>query len=189
MKSSSAALVALLVVAALVAQVSASPLDLEENPVTPTPTPTPTETPTPTPTHTQVPPVQGPTQPGRISPLGFVLLAGMDFALVFYTWIDNANRNYFHIVASIAAVILSFMCGVFLITGYITEDFVVSDTEVPVNESIMSTYIVLQGQIIDHGMGYYFIFIGVIMMIIGILAGIEAIREISELAEQGAEFE
>ncbi len=153
----------------------------------PTPTPTPTATPTGnvTPTPTGTPPVQGPAQPGRISPLGFVLLAGMDFALIFYAWIDNANRNYFHIVACIAAVVLSFLCGTFLVTGYVTEDFVVTNADVSVNESVLSTYQVHQAQIIDYGVGYFFLFIGVMMLIIGILAGIEAVREMSE----GAEFE
>lgn len=139
-------------------------------------------TPTPTPTGNATTPIQYPAQPGRISPLGFVVLAGMDFALVLYAWIDNANRNYFHIIACIAAVIISFLCGTFLITGYVTEDFVVTDVEASINESVLSTYQVHHAQVIDNGFGYFFLFIGVMMLIIGILAGIEAVREMSSEA-------
>jgi hypothetical protein len=146
---------------------------------TPTPTPTPTATTTTTPTGNATVPVQAPAQPGRISPLGFVLLAGMNFGLLFYAFIDNENRNYFHIVALIAGMVVAFLCGTFLITGYITEDFVVTNLEASVNESVLSTYSVHQAQIIDAGFGYFFIFIGVIMLILGIMASVEAIREFS----------
>lgn len=150
-------------------------------------TPTPTPTVTPTGTGNATTPVQGPAQPGRISPLGFVLLATIDFGLFFYALVDNENRNYFHIIACIAAVIVSFLCGTFLITGYITEDFVVTNIEASVNESVISTYSVHQAQIIDAGFGYFFMFIGVVMLIIGVLASIEAFREFS--SEAGGDFE
>jgi len=141
-----------------------------------TPTPT-TPTPTPTVTGTATVPTQEPAQPGRISPMAFVVLMFMVCGLTLYTFADNANRNYLYIATAAIAMILAFLCGTFLITGYITEDFVVTDVEASINESVLSTYAVHQAQIIDIGTGYFFTFWGVVMLIITILAVIELLRE------------
>ena len=141
--------------------------------VTPTPT-----TPTPTPTGTI--PVQGDVDAGRISPLGFVMLAFINLGLVLHTFVNNESRNYLHVFTGIVAVIVSFMLGTFLITGFVQEDFVVTAAEVTVNSSVLSTYQVEQVSIIDAGVGYYFVFIGILMALIVILSVIEIIREIQE---------
>ena len=141
--------------------------------VTPTPT-----TPTPTPTGTI--PVQGDVDTGRISPLGFVMLAFINLGLVLHTFVNNESRNYLHVFTGIVAVIVSFMLGTFLITGFVQEDFVVTAAEVTVNSSVLSTYQVEQVSIIDASVGYYFVFIGILMALIVILSVIEIIREIQE---------
>ena len=140
------------------------------------PTPTPTVTPTPTGTI----PVQGDVDAGRISPLGFVMLAFINLGLVLHTFVNNESRNYLHVFTGIVAVIVSFMLGMFLITGFVQEDFVVTAAEVTVNSSVLSTYQVEQVSIIDAGVGYYFVFIGILMALIVILSVIEIIREIQE---------
>ena len=140
------------------------------------PTPTPTVTPTPTGTI----PVQGDVDAGRISPLGFVMLAFINLGLVLHTFVNNESRNYLHVFTGIVAVIVSFMLGMFLITGFVQEDFVVTAAEVTVNSSVLSTYQIEQVSIIDAGVGYYFVFIGILMALIVILSVIEIIREIQE---------
>ena len=140
------------------------------------PTPTPTVTPTPTGTI----PVQGDVDTGRISPLGFVVLAFLNLGLVLHTFVNNESRNYLHVFTGIVAVIVSFMLGTFLITGFVQEDFVVTAAEVTVNSSVLSTYHVEQVSIIDASVGYYFVFIGILMALIVILSVIEIIREIQE---------
>ncbi|MCK9519483.1 MAG: PKD domain-containing protein, partial [Dehalococcoidia bacterium] len=140
------------------------------------PTPTPTVTPTPTGTI----PVQGDVDTGRISPLGFVMLAFINLGLVLHTFVNNESRNYLHVFTGIVAVIVSFMLGTFLITGFVQEDFVVTAAEVTVNSSVLSTYQVEQVSIIDASVGYYFVFIGILMALIVILSVIEIIREIQE---------
>jgi len=140
------------------------------------PTPTPTVTPTPTGTS----PVQGDVDAGRISPLGFVMLAFINLGLVLHTFVNNESRNYLHVFTGIVAVIVSFMLGTFLITGFVQEDFVVTAAEVTVNSSVLSTYQVEQVSIIDASVGYYFVFIGILMALIVILSVIEIIREIQE---------
>lgn len=147
----------------------------------PTPTPTTTATTaTPTPTPTGTIPVQGDVDTGRISPLGFVMLAFLNLGLVLHTFVNNESRNYLHVFTGIVAVIVSFLLGTFLITGFVQEDFVVTAAEVTVNSSVLSTYQVEQVSIIDAGVGYYFVFIGILMTLIVILSVIEIIREIQE---------
>jgi uncharacterized membrane protein len=108
------------------------------------------------------------------------MLAFINLGLVLHTFVNNESRNYLHVFTGIVAVIVSFMLGTFLITGFVQEDFVVTAAEVTVNSSVLSTYQVEQVSIIDAGVGYYFVFIGILMALIVILSVIEIIREIQE---------
>jgi PKD repeat protein len=138
-------------------------------------------TPTPTtvaPTPTGTPPTQLPTTGGRISPFGFVVLACIDIGVILYGFADNENRNYMHVFAFIIGTIISFLLGMFLITGYVSEEFVVTAAEVTVNSSVLSTYETQLVPVSDAGFGFLFIFIGVLMLIYSVLASLEAMREI-----------
>lgn len=138
---------------------------------TPTPTPTPTVTPTGT------PPVQEEIPEGHLTPLAFVVLAFMVCGLTVYTFADNQNRNYLYIATAAVAMIVSFLLGIFLQVGTVSVDFVNTLDEVTVNESVLSTYDVQRVAITDLGFGWFFIFWGVVMLIITILAVIELFRE------------
>lgn len=137
-------------------------------------------TPTPTPTPTGTPPIQGEIPQARIPVLGFMVLAWIDLGLMLYTFIDNENRNYMHVYSAVIAVILSFFLSVSLTNGFITEPHVLTDQSVTVNSSVMSTYLVKHVEIVDTGLSWFFGFIGVMMLIICILAVIEAVRENTE---------
>ena len=141
---------------------------------------TPTPIPTPTPTPTGTPPIQGEIPQARIPVLGFMVLAWIDLGLMLYTFIDNENRNYMHVYSAVIAVILSFFLSVSLTNGFITEPHVLTDQSVTVNSSVMSTYLVKHVEIVDTGLSWFFGFIGVMMLIICILAVIEAVRENTE---------
>lgn len=116
----------------------------------------------------------------RIPVLGFMVLAWIDLGLMLYTFIDNENRNYMHVYSAVIAVILSFFLSVSLTNGFITEPHVLTDQSVTVNSSVMSTYLVKHVEIVDTGLSWFFGFIGVMMLIICILAVIEAVRENTE---------
>lgn len=143
-----------------------------------TPTPTPTPTPTVTPTGTI--PIQQPVETGKLSPFAFVVLATVNAGLWLYTFIDNENRNYYYIYTAIACTILSFLLAMFLLNGFISESFVVTASETTINTSVYSTHMVNHVPITDVSFAYLFGFIGCVMMVITVLAVIEAIREISE---------
>ena len=138
------------------------------------------EDPTPIPTPTGTPPIQGEIPQARIPVLGFMVLAWIDLGLMLYTFIDNENRNYMHVYSAVIAVILSFFLSVSLTNGFITEPHVLTDQSVTVNSSVMSTYLVKHVEIVDTGLSWFFGFIGVMMLIICILAVIEAVRENTE---------
>jgi PKD repeat protein len=140
----------------------------------------PTPTPTPTATTTGTIPIQQPVESGKLSPFAFVVLAAIDAGLYLYTFIDNENRNYYYIYTAIACAILSFLLSMFLLNGFITESFVVTASETTVNTSVYSTHMVNHIPITDVSFAYVFALIGVIMIVITILASIEALREISE---------
>jgi PKD repeat protein len=145
--------------------------------VTPTPTVTPTSTPTPTVTPTGTPPVQEEIPEGHLTPLAFVVLAFMVCGLTVYTFADNQNRNYLYIATAAVAMIMAFLLGIFLRVGTVSVDFVNTLDEVTINESVLSTYDVQRVAITDLGFGWFFIFWGVVMLIITILAVIELFRE------------
>ena len=147
---------------------------------TPTPTPTPTPSPTPIPTPTGTPPIQGEIPQARIPVLGFMVLAWVDLGLILYTFIDNENRNYMHIYSAVIAVILSFLLAVSLTNGFITEAHVLTDKEVTVNSSVLSTHLVEHVAVTDTGWSWFFAFLGVMMLIICVLSAIEAVRENTE---------
>jgi PKD repeat protein len=134
-------------------------------------------TPTPTPTPTGTPPVQEEIPEGHLTPLAFVVLAFMVCGLTVYTFADNQNRNYLYIATAAVAMIVSFLLGIFLQVGTVSVDFVNTLDEVTVNESVLSTYDVQRVAITDLGFGWFFIFWGVVMLIITILAVIELFRE------------
>lgn len=147
---------------------------------TPTPTPTPTPSPTPIPTPTGTPPIQGEIPQARIPVLGFMVLAWVDLGLILYTFIDNENRNYMHIYSAVIAVILSFLLAVSLTNGFITEAHVLTDKEVTVNSSVLSTHLVEHVAVTDTGWSWFFAFLGVMMLIICVLSAIEAVKENTE---------
>ncbi len=147
--------------------------------VTPTPTPTPTS-PTPTVTPTGTIPIQQPVESAKLSPFAFVVLACINAGLYLYTFIDNENRNYYYIYTAIGCTILSFLLAMFLLNGFISESFVVTASETTVNASVYSVHTVNHIPITDVSFAYLFGLIGCIMLVITVLAVIEAIREISE---------
>jgi PKD repeat protein len=147
--------------------------------VTPTPTPTPTS-PTPTVTPTGTIPIQQPVESGKLSPFAFVVLACINAGLYLYTFIDNENRNYYYIYTAIGCTILSFLLAMFLLNGFISESFVVTASETTINTSVYSVHTVNHIPITDVSFAYLFGLIGCIMLVITVLAVIEAIREISE---------
>lgn len=138
---------------------------------------TPTPTPTVTPTGTGTPPTQEELPEGHLTPLAFVVLSFLVCGLTVYTFADNQNRNYLYIATAAVAMIVSFLLGIFLQVGTVSVDFVNTMDEVTVNESVLSTYDVQRVAITDSGFGYFFIFWGVVMLIILILAVIELFRE------------
>lgn len=138
---------------------------------------TPTPTPTVTPTGTGTIPVQEEIPEGHLTPLAFVVLAFLVCGLTVYTFADNQNRNYLYIATAAVAMIVSFLLGIFLQVGTVSVDFVNTLDEVTVNETVMSTYDVQRVAITDLGFGWFFIFWGVVMLIITILAVIELFRE------------
>jgi len=138
---------------------------------------TPTPTPTVTPTGTGTIPVQEEIPEGHLTPLAFVVLAFLVCGLTVYTFADNQNRNYLYIATAAVAMIVSFLLGIFLQVGTVSVDFVNTLDEVTVNESVLSTYDVQRVAITDLGFGWFFIFWGVVMLIITILAVIELFRE------------
>jgi len=146
----------------------------------PTPTPTPTPSPTPIPSPTGTPPIQGEIPQARIPVLGFMVLAWVDLGLILYTFIDNENRNYMHVYSAVIAVILSFLLAVSLTNGFITDAHVLTDKEVTVNSSVLSTHLVEHIAVTDTGWSWFFAFLGVMMLIISVLSAIEAVRENTE---------
>jgi PKD repeat protein len=132
---------------------------------------------TPVPTPTGTIPVQEPIAKTHIPPIGFVVLSFIDIGAMIYTFADNENRNGLHIVAAFSSVILSFLLALLLTNGFIAEAALVPVAEVSVNNSTMSVYEARTAPIIDMGFGYWFMFIGIVMLIIAILASLEVIRE------------
>lgn len=126
-----------------------------------------------------IPPTPGDmtVENGGISPFGLVVMMLTTTGMVVYSFADNENRNYLHIVSAGISMLLAFVAGVVLMTGMVTADVIVTSESVTVNESVYGTYAVEHVAITDTAVGWFWIFVGVVMLIITILGTIEALSE------------
>ena len=84
--------------------------------------------------------------------------AAIDFALVLYAFWDNDNRNFTHVYASLISIVLSGTLAYFLLLGLVSEI---------TGDGVLTT-------VTDTPFAYFFIFIGVIMLVYTILSALEA---------------
>lgn len=120
-----------------------------------------------------------------ISPLLFGVLAIVDFVLIVYSFYDSQNRVYGNIISSLLAVILSFLLAQMIISGGVVtvEKFISSTTE---NGSTVYQYQDMAIQTIDSSVGYLFMLIGVIMLIVLLFF---IMHELSDRKDERASYE
>lgn len=86
----------------------------------------------------------------------FQTMIYMDLAFILYAFWDNDNRNFTHVYAALISVVLSGTIAYFLMLGLVKQVF--------------EGMTVIQ----DIAVGYFFVFLGVIMVIYTILSALEA---------------
>lgn len=113
-----------------------------------------------------------------ITPLMFWVFAVIGAVLAVYVFIDNQNRVFGHVFAAVVATVLFFLLGVNLMGGNVGEEFPVSVNETVNNTTTLFTYSTVTVAMQDSGISWFFIFLGVVMLIVTIMASLEIAGEV-----------
>jgi len=114
-----------------------------------------------------------------IPPFMFWGLAAGALVLSIYTFLDNQNRVFGHIFCGVAATIMWFLLGVNVMGGNVGETVPVASNLTTENATVAYTYTSITVPMMDTGIGWVFIFFGVVMILITLLAVIEVIDELT----------
>jgi hypothetical protein len=112
-----------------------------------------------------------------ITPVMFYAFAVIAFLLGAYTFLDNNNRVFGHIITSVTSMILFFMLGVNLMGGTVGDSYPVSINETVNNSTTTLEYSTITVPMVDNGISWFFIMCGVGMLVISLMAALEVIRE------------
>lgn len=93
----------------------------------------------------------------------------IDIALLLYAWLDSENRNYTHVWSAATATLLSFLLGIYLMTGM-------------VQEPVGTTWPVVA----DRAFGWFFVMVGVFALVYAFLAGVEALQDAASRRDSGS---
>lgn len=122
-----------------------------------------------------------------ITPIIFWFLAAVGFVLVIYMFLDSENRIYGHVFAGVISTILFFLLGTTMITGNVGEVQAIATAKTIVNSTATYVYTTATIPLQDNSVGYFFMFMAVVALILTVMATIEIVREFS--SESGYEIE
>lgn len=115
-----------------------------------------------------------------ITPFMFWALAAIGGVLTLYVFVDSENRIMGHIFAAIVATVLFFLLGVTIITGNVGDVHAVASNQTTINATLEYAYSTVSVPVQDTAIGYLFIFMGVFMLIVTVLAGLEIVSEMMD---------
>jgi uncharacterized integral membrane protein len=107
----------------------------------------------------------------------FWVLAVIGAIFAAYAFVDNSNRIMGHIITGILATIIFFLLALTMIAGNVADVQSVAITQVTNNTTVDYTYSTVEIPMQDIPVGYAFLFAGVIMLVITVLAVLELMSD------------
>jgi len=114
-----------------------------------------------------------------IPPFLFWGLSAGALVLSVYSFLDNQNRIFGHIFTGVTATILWFLLGVNVMGGNVGDVVPVATNQTTNNTSLSYSYTTITIPMMDTGLGWVFVFLGVVMLIVTLLAVIEIVGEMA----------